>query len=108
MAKKPYDEVSVVRILSKNNGCNINGKTITVDDTRNTVGNGTWGKIDYLCKEHGYNYSIGKVEKQFTPKGASRHPKVREVKQPNVGKNNIGGINLSNMSKSAMKNGAIG
>lgn len=89
--KKAYDEVSIVRIVSNNRGCNISGKTITVDDTKQSVGNSTWGKIDYLCNYHGYNYTIGKVEKHFT-KGASKHPKVREVKDSKYGKKNIGGI----------------
>lgn len=107
MAKKPYDEVGVVRILANNRGCNVNGKSITVDDTKNTVGNGTWGKIDYLCKNHGYSYTIGNVEKQYPQKGASRHPKVREVKQE-VSAGQAMKIDMSGMVKRAMKDSAVG
>lgn len=57
MAKKrAYDEVSVIRSLSKKNSIVINttNKTINVLKDSPEVGNGSWGKIDYLCKVHDY------------------------------------------------------
>lgn len=59
MTKKvSYDEVSVVKSLRKKNSISIdaNTKVITVRKKATDVGNGSWGKIDYLCKVHGYVY----------------------------------------------------
>lgn len=58
MSKKRYDEVSVVRILSRKNSIRIttNGKCnyIQILKDATDVGNGSWGKIDYLTHVHGY------------------------------------------------------
>lgn len=59
MTKKvSYDEVSVVKSLRKKNSISIdtNTKVITIKLKTTDVGNGSWGKIDYLCKVHGYVY----------------------------------------------------
>lgn len=59
MTKKvSYDEVSVVKSLRKKNSISINTNTkvITIKLKATDVGNGSWGKIDYLCKVHGYTY----------------------------------------------------
>ena len=70
MTKKiSYDEVSVAKSLSRKNSINVNPitKTVTIKFGATDVGNGSWGKIDYLCKVHGYVYvfskSIGKSVK---------------------------------------------
>lgn len=54
--KKSYDEASVIRSLSKKSSININryNRTIEIVKYNTDVGNGSWGKIDYLCKVHGY------------------------------------------------------
>lgn len=57
MAKKiAYDETSVVRSLSKKGSIQINtgSKTVKVVRDNTEIGNGSWGKIDYLRKVHGY------------------------------------------------------
>jgi len=100
MAKKPYDEVGVVRIISSNKGCTIQGKNITVDDSKPTVGNATWGKIDYLVKVHGYSVTVGKVEKHYNnkPKGP--------VKEKYQGNNKITDMNIlgkQSIDKSSVK-----
>lgn len=53
---KKYDEASVVRTLAKNPDIEIDGirKLIEVVIDSTNVGNGSWGKIDYLSKVHGY------------------------------------------------------
>lgn len=59
MTKKvSYDEVSVAKSLNKKTEISINTniKRINVKKNATNVGNGTWGKIDYLCKVHGYHY----------------------------------------------------
>lgn len=70
MTKKvSYDEVSVVKSLCKKNSISIdtNTKVITIKPKATDVGNGSWGKIDYLCKVRGYVYvfshSVGKSTK---------------------------------------------
>lgn len=53
---KKYDEASVVRTLAKNPDIEIDGIRKLIEVTINSlnVGNGSWGKIDYLVKIHGY------------------------------------------------------
>lgn len=58
MSNKHYDEVSVVRALSRKSSIRIttNGTHNYVQILKDAtdVGNGSWGKIDYLTKVHGY------------------------------------------------------
>lgn len=56
MKKVHYDEASVIRAISKKKGVNVkvNDKIIEVLRNQTDVGNGTWGKIDYLVKVHNY------------------------------------------------------
>lgn len=56
MARKNYKVDEVIRALSNKQGCNINlfNKTITIDKNHNTIGNGSWGKIDFLTKTQGF------------------------------------------------------
>lgn len=68
MTKKvSYDEVSVAKSLSRKSSVSVNTnvKIITIKAGATDVGNGSWGKIDYLCKVHGYVYvfSVGKSAK---------------------------------------------
>lgn len=56
MAKRKYDEVSVCRSLSKKHDISIDIQRKVIEVVKNTtsVGNGSWGKIDYLCNYCGY------------------------------------------------------
>lgn len=59
MAKKRnYDEANVVRSLMRKHSINIsycgNTRTIEVEKNAYDIGNGSWGKIDYLVKYCGY------------------------------------------------------
>lgn len=56
MKKVHYDEANVIRAISKKKGVNVkvNDKIIEVLRNQTDVGNGTWGKIDYLVKIHNY------------------------------------------------------
>lgn len=56
MKKKNYDEAKVIRILSKKRDIRIDSVKMTIEIVKNSteVGNGSWGKIDYLRKVHGY------------------------------------------------------
>ena len=65
MAK--HDEVNILRSLGRNKEVSVNqsNKTIYVSKDAQSVGNGTWGKIDYLVHYCGYTqgFSSGKVVK---------------------------------------------
>lgn len=72
MTKKvSYDEVSVAKSLSRKSSVSVNTnvKVITIKLGATDVGNGSWGKIDYLCKVHGYtyvfSYSVGRSTKDI-------------------------------------------
>lgn len=49
-----YDAFKAVKDISKKSGLLVNGKTIQVLKSQSDVGNGTWGKIDYLTNHCGY------------------------------------------------------
>lgn len=98
MAK--HDEVNVLRSLGRNKEVSVNkaNKTVIVSRNAQSVGNGTWGKIDYLVHYCGYtqlftndkNVNRGinaetkvisnKKEKQETKK-ATKLKLAKEVKQ---------------------------
>lgn len=60
MANKTYNEYDIIRILSKNFNINIDSvkKVIKTLKDANNIGNGTYGKISYLVKVHGYTHEI--------------------------------------------------
>jgi hypothetical protein len=103
MAKKrAYDETSVIRSLSKKNSIRVNTveKVVEVMKGASDVGNGSWGKIDYLHKVHGYVYvfvtSLGKkkvnnIDDDSVNIGNNKTAK-RETK-----------FNMATMSKNAMR-----
>ena len=54
MARKHHDEAKCVRSLSKKKSIRINGNCIEVLKDATDVGNGSWGKIDFLTKYCNY------------------------------------------------------
>lgn len=105
MSKRPYDEVSVLRVLSKNRAINIVGRNIEVDSTQESVGNGTWGKLDYLRKVHGYSYVILKAtDKKQKKNYAPRVINPNKADQPSTTpKAHPAKLNMAGLSKKAMK-----
>lgn len=104
--KRSYDEASVVRAIEKKASIKIvrtgTGKFIEVVKNATDVGAGTWGKIDYLVKVHGYfQHFVNKVDKRFIP---SKGNKDREE---SFGSNKTAKreqkLNMAKMSKDAMK-----
>ena len=103
MAKKVYDEVSIIRALSKKSSIYVNTVEKRIDIVKNNteLGNGSWGKIDYLTHVHGYvpvfvsnisaRKSIKKVIETDTDNTRSKSSK-REAK-----------LNMAAMTKAAMK-----
>ena len=102
MKKKSYDEASVVRSLNKKMSVRVNvvSKTIEVVKDSYDVGNGSWGKIDYLCKVHHYTYmfvgSIGSKTKVFNDT-LSDDTKVSKTSKREAK------LNIVNSVKAAMK-----
>lgn len=100
--KNHYDEASVIRSLSRKSSIKINSieKTIEVVKNNTEVGIGSWGKIDYLTKVHGYVVLFVKALKNKPTKnldndnynGRSNKTAKREAK-----------FNMAAMAKSAMK-----
>lgn len=104
MAKKPYDEVSVLRELNKKSGCLINGKEIKVLRNSPDLGNSTWGKIDYLCKVHDYTWSItDSITKSYVNNSARKSSNNKD-KVINKGSNNKDKFNMASRTKTAMRN----
>ena len=101
--KKVYDEVSVVRALSKKASVYVNTVEKRIDIIKNNteLGNGSWGKIDYLTNVHGYipvfvsNISSRKSIKKFTDTDLDN---VRSKASKREAK-----LNMAAMSKAAMK-----
>lgn len=53
---KNYNEQEVLKSLFKKKDIKISNKSITVSRVHNDVGNGSWGKIDFLTNY--LNYSV--------------------------------------------------
>ena len=104
--KKSYDEVSVVRSLSKIGSIYINTVEKRIDVVRDNtdVGNGSWGKIDYLVKVHGYVYQFVKaINKKRTVK---RNEDVKDEVNTKTTKREAK-FNMAAMSKAAMKKNKV-
>lgn len=104
MSKRNYDEAKVVRILSKKKSIRINivDKIIEVIKGSDEIGNGSWGKIDYLRKVHGYTQVFvaaikGKPTITYDEDGMS----VREYKKEK--KLNMAAMVKANMRKVRVK-----
>lgn len=99
MSKKHYDEAKVIRILSKKRDVRINHVSLTIEVVKNSteLGNGSWGKIDYLRKVHGYVVvfvaNIGK--KAIVVSDEEREYIIRKSKRDK--------FSMAAMSKAAMK-----
>lgn len=103
MARKYYDEASCVRSLSKKNSININGNRIEILIGATDVGNGSWGKIDFLTKYCGYiSLSVIKLQSK-----ASRMLNTKEDgdNTPITSKTakRERKLNMATMAKTAMK-----
>lgn len=98
MAKKHYDEVSVVRSLSRKSSIQIisSRKEIEIKKGATDVGNGSWGKIDYLCHVHGYHVFFTKSVAKSSTIDDGDGQNYREAKKSRK-------LNMAAMAKNAMK-----
>ena len=80
-----YDEMSVVRALSKNPDVRItnrgNLKVVEVVKGGQNCGNASWGKIDYLTKFCGYVQCFIDLNEQIAAKQAEKAAKRKRAKE---------------------------
>lgn len=97
---KNYDEASVIRTLNKKTGCVIDSvnKVITIDRNADDLGNGSWGKIDYLVKVHKYIYvfTTTKIVRKPIYSTEDKETISKHTKRENK-------LNMVDMTKNAMK-----
>lgn len=88
---KKYDEISVVRALSKNPDVTItnkgNLKVVEVVKNSQWCGNGTWGKIDFLVNHCGYTYCSIDLNKVIADKQAEKAAKKQAAKDARNARN---------------------
>ena len=88
---KKYDEISVVRALSKNPDIKItnrdNLKVVEVVKNSQWCGNGTWGKIDFLTNHCGYTYCCIDLDKVIADKQAEKIAKRQAAKDARNARN---------------------
>jgi hypothetical protein len=93
---KKYDEMSVVRALSKNPDVKItnrgNLKVVEVVKNSQWCGNGTWGKIDFLVKYCSYTQCFVDINAVIAAKQAEKAAKkqaAREAKAAKAARNKV-------------------
>lgn len=88
-----YDEMSVVRALSKNPDVKITnyGKFQVIEVVRSSqyCGNGTWGKIDFLVKHCGYVQVFININKQIAAKRSEKAAKRQAARDARAAHNKI-------------------
>ena len=65
---KNYDEAICVKALNKKSDCEVSGSSINVLIGATSLGNGSWGKIDFLTKHCGYRQIFVKELPKLTKK----------------------------------------
>lgn len=98
MAKKHYDEVSVVRSLSRKSSIRVSPSLMQIEIKigATDVGNGSWGKIDYLRHVHGYHVVFIKSVAKSSVIDDNDGQTYRDVKKSRK-------LNMAAMAKNAMK-----
>lgn len=104
---KNYDEGSVVRALSKNPAIEITNigeiNAVSIVKGATTVGNGSWGKIDFLVNHCGYVYVFVDPKAQHLAKladiEAKRVAKRAAIAEKRKDKVDIIGSVKSNLGK---------
>lgn len=88
-----YDEMSVVRALSKNPDVKItnhgNLKVVEVVKHSQYCGNTTWGKIDFLINHCGYTQCFIDINAQIAAKQAEKAAKKQAAKDARAARNKV-------------------
>ena len=69
-----YNEELVIKALSYNSDVRVNrvGKSIEINKNSSSLGNKTWGKIDYLTKYCGYTRCVVDSSNKLSKKSKKR------------------------------------
>lgn len=77
---KNYDEATCVRELNKKTSCEIVGSVINVLIGVTDLGNGSWGKVDFLTKHCGYR----QIFVRELPKLTKKPRVIRDVEDTEI------------------------
>ena len=77
---KNYDEAICVKALNKKSDCEVSGNVINVLIGETSLGNGSWGKIDFLTKHCGYR----QIFVRELPKLTKKPRDIRDVEDTEV------------------------
>lgn len=106
-----YDEGTVVRELTKNPAVSINSvgknKSISIVKGTNLIGNGYWGRIDFLTKYCGYTFSYIDVDEQRATKLAEVEAK-RVAKKAAIAEKRKGKVDLISSVKANLSKVKLG
>ena len=93
---KKYDEASVIRSLIAKR-CVVNTITKVISVPRGVLGNGSWGKVDYLCHYCGYTQSWLDNKPASSPVGNDDDLKLydKPKRKKDVG---VMGVNLKRLN----------
>lgn len=83
-----YDEATAVASVSKKAVVNLGTKTISYNPNNHQIGNGTWGKIDFLTKYCGWHL-VKDSGATVINKTSSSSKKRKQVKQDDENKPKI-------------------
>ena len=102
MSKQKYDEANVLRSLARRKGININrsSKIIEISSNASDVGNGSWGKIDYLTNYCGW---FARVDKTFIKKISNEYVNNSEGEVESKKTKRENKLNLAKRIKDSMK-----
>lgn len=102
-----YDEMSVVRTLSKNPDVKItnrgNLKVVEVVKNSQYCGNSTWGKIDFLTNHCSYTYCLIEIDKIIADKQAAKEAKKQAAKDAKAAKAARNKVMLNGMALDVRK-----
>lgn len=77
---KNYDEAICIKTLNKKSDCEVSGSIINVLIGAKSLGNGSWGKIDFLTKHCGYRQIFVKELPKVTKKPCG----IRDVEDTEI------------------------
>lgn len=90
---RKYDEMSVVRALSKNPDVKITShgtlKVVEIVKGSQYCGNSTWGKIDFLTRYRGYVQCFIDLNAQIAAKQAEKAAKKQAARDAKAARNKI-------------------
>ena len=94
---KNYDEASCLKSLRRKKSINIQSNRIMIEADNCEVGNGSWGKIDYLCNYCGYIWFFVTSAKGKSPK--KKNTDSYDTELDNVPQNNKNEFSVSKLIK---------